>query len=197
MSPKQSSTEQLVMSALAARSEATVAELASATGLGRSTVGTALVKLEQSRKGPPRRGRPPGRHAATGSLASGGKARVCAKEPEAGHPAAGAEGGTAATRPVGRACDRAHEQARWRVPRADGRSEGTRAIVWRCSRTSQNSGPGRRRAAWQPQCRRPIEFAHPTRQFHRIVGHADLARFALAVERQLHRHTATPPLRRR
>ena len=29
------------------------------------------------------------------------------------------------------------------------------------------------------------------RQFRRIIGHADLARLALAVERQLHRHTAT------
>ena len=28
------------------------------------------------------------------------------------------------------------------------------------------------------------------RQFRRIIGHADLARLALAVERQLHRHTA-------
>jgi putative transposase len=30
------------------------------------------------------------------------------------------------------------------------------------------------------------------RQFRRIIGHTDLARLALAVERQLHRHTATP-----
>jgi putative transposase len=30
------------------------------------------------------------------------------------------------------------------------------------------------------------------RQFRRIVGHADLARLANAVERQLHRHTTTP-----
>src|SRR5208282_6685282 len=30
------------------------------------------------------------------------------------------------------------------------------------------------------------------RQFRRVIGHADLARLALAVERQLHRHTATP-----
>ena len=29
------------------------------------------------------------------------------------------------------------------------------------------------------------------RQFRRIIGHADLARLALAVERQLHAHTAT------
>jgi putative transposase len=31
------------------------------------------------------------------------------------------------------------------------------------------------------------------RQFRRIIGHADLARLALAVERQLHRHAATTP----
>jgi putative transposase len=30
------------------------------------------------------------------------------------------------------------------------------------------------------------------RQFRRIIGHADLARLALAVERQLHRHTTSP-----
>jgi len=30
------------------------------------------------------------------------------------------------------------------------------------------------------------------RQFRRVIGHADLARLALAVERELHRHTATP-----
>jgi hypothetical protein len=47
VSPKQSSTE-LVASTLSARSEATVAELASATSLGRSTVGKALIKLERS-----------------------------------------------------------------------------------------------------------------------------------------------------
>jgi hypothetical protein len=50
MSPKQSSTEEQVMSALSARSEATVAELASATSRGRSTVGKTLVDLERSRK---------------------------------------------------------------------------------------------------------------------------------------------------
>ena len=27
------------------------------------------------------------------------------------------------------------------------------------------------------------------RQFRKIIGHADLAKFALAIERQLHRHT--------
>jgi DNA-binding transcriptional ArsR family regulator len=50
MSPKQSSTEHQVMSALAAQPETTVAEIASATSLGRSTVGKALVTLERSRK---------------------------------------------------------------------------------------------------------------------------------------------------
>lgn len=47
MSRKQSATE-LVTSTLSAQSEATVAELASTTGLGRSTVGKALIKLERS-----------------------------------------------------------------------------------------------------------------------------------------------------
>jgi DNA-binding MarR family transcriptional regulator len=50
MSTRQSSSEQLVMNALSSASETTAAELASATGLGRSTVGNALVKLERSRK---------------------------------------------------------------------------------------------------------------------------------------------------
>jgi hypothetical protein len=34
----------------------------------------------------------------------------------------------------------------------------------------------------------PLRFERS--QFRRIIGHADLARLALAVERQLHRHTA-------
>lgn len=73
MRHKQSSTE-LVTNTLSARSEATVAELASATGLGRSTVGKALIKLERlgeahrvagGRKGAtrrPDRWRRPGKH---------------------------------------------------------------------------------------------------------------------------------------
>jgi len=50
MSTMRSSTEQRVMRALSSTSEATAAELASTTGLGRSTVGKALVKLERSGK---------------------------------------------------------------------------------------------------------------------------------------------------
>jgi DNA-binding transcriptional ArsR family regulator len=44
-------TGQVALVALAARSNVTVADLASTTGLGRSTVGKALAKLERAGKG--------------------------------------------------------------------------------------------------------------------------------------------------
>jgi DNA-binding MarR family transcriptional regulator len=44
------STEEVVIGALASRPDATVADVATATGLGRSTVGKALARLERAGK---------------------------------------------------------------------------------------------------------------------------------------------------
>lgn len=48
MSAAKPSSEQAVVAALDARPRATVAEVAAATGLGRSTVGKALARLERA-----------------------------------------------------------------------------------------------------------------------------------------------------
>ena len=50
MNAAKQSTEQVVLEALAARRETTAAELATATGRGRSTVSKALTKLEHERR---------------------------------------------------------------------------------------------------------------------------------------------------
>lgn len=49
MSRARGSSEQLVLAALESRRNLTTGELAEATGVGRSTVGKALVRLEQRR----------------------------------------------------------------------------------------------------------------------------------------------------
>jgi DNA-binding MarR family transcriptional regulator len=50
MSARRSSSEEVVVAALAARRDATAAELAEVTGLGRSTVGKVLAGLERRRR---------------------------------------------------------------------------------------------------------------------------------------------------
>jgi|CZKG01.1.fsa_nt_gi predicted ArsR family transcriptional regulator len=50
MNPTKQSTEQAVLSVMSSRSKLTTAEIAAATGRGRSAVAKALAKLEKSSK---------------------------------------------------------------------------------------------------------------------------------------------------
>jgi DNA-binding transcriptional ArsR family regulator len=59
MTSTKHTSEELVVKTLASRGELTIAEIASAAGLGRSTVGATLAVLERARTAhpPPRRSR--------------------------------------------------------------------------------------------------------------------------------------------